>query len=61
MTAHSKVTATVLGDLPSGILTTGNLVSDVALVEVAMERAISMVTHDSDFHRLPVTVVNPAC
>lgn len=56
---QTKATATILGDLLAGISTTGNLVSDAALAAVAMEHAIPVVTNDSDFHRFPVTVVNP--
>lgn len=56
---QTNATATILGDLLSDAVVTGNLVTDAALAAIAMEHAIPVVTNDSDFHRFPVTVVNP--
>lgn len=56
---QTKPTADILGDLLTAISATGNLVSDAALAAIALEHAIPVVTNDSDFHRFPVTVLNP--
>lgn len=57
--APSAATASILTDLLRSSHATGNLVSDAALAAIAIEHSIHVVTNDSDFHRFPVTVVNP--
>ena len=47
------------GDPRNESAVTGNLVTDAALAAIAIEHGIPVVTNDSDFHRFPVTVVNP--
>lgn len=56
---QSGATANILGDLLNDTAVTGNLVTDAALAAIAIEHAIPIVTNDSDFHRFPVTVMNP--
>lgn len=56
---QSGATADILGDLLNDTVVTGNLVTDAALASIAIEHAIPVVTNDSDFHRFPVTVMNP--
>lgn len=56
---QSNATAAILGELLTDSAVTGNLISDAALAAIAIEQAIPIVTHDSDFHRFPVTVVDP--
>lgn len=57
--APTSATTSILTDLLRSSHTTGNLVSDAALAAIAIEHSIPVVTNDSDFHRFPVTVVNP--
>ena len=56
---QSGSTADILGDLLNNTAVTGNLVADAALAAIAIEHGIPVVTNDSDFHRFPVTVMNP--
>jgi len=57
--APTAATASILSDLLRSSGATGNLVSDAALAAIAIEHSIPVITNDSDFHRFPVTIVNP--
>jgi len=57
--APTAATASILSDLLRSSGATGNLVSGAALAAIAIEHSIPVITNDSDFHRFPVTIVNP--
>lgn len=56
---QSSATAEIFGDLLNDTVVTGNLVTDAALAAIAIEHDLPVVTDNSDFHRFPVTVMNP--